>query len=28
MHHKYADVMHVDEVLAHLASTGLERAAE
>jgi nicotinamidase-related amidase len=28
MHHKYADVMHVDEVLAHLASASLVRAAE
>jgi len=28
LHHKYADVMHVDEVLAHLDSMGLERAAE
>jgi maleamate amidohydrolase len=28
MHHKYADVMHVDEVLAHLHSLGLPRAAE
>jgi len=28
MHHKYADVMHVDEVLAHLGTMGLERAAE
>jgi maleamate amidohydrolase len=28
MHHKYADVMHVDEVFAHLDSMGLERAAE
>jgi maleamate amidohydrolase len=28
MHHKYADVMHVDEVLAHLDAMGLERAAE
>jgi nicotinamidase-related amidase len=28
MHHKYADVMHVDEVLAHLGAMGLERAAE
>jgi len=28
MHHKYADVMHVDEVLAHLGATGLSRAAE
>jgi nicotinamidase-related amidase len=28
MHHKYADVMHIDEVLAHLGASGLERAAE
>jgi maleamate amidohydrolase len=28
MHHKYADVMHVDEVLAHLEAMSLERAAE
>lgn len=28
MHHKYADVMHVDEVLAHLDSVGVARAAE
>ena len=28
MHHKYADVMHVDEVLAHLDSLSLPRAAE
>jgi nicotinamidase-related amidase len=28
MHHKYADVMHVDEVVAHLDSLGLARAAE
>jgi len=28
MHHKYADVMHIDEVLAHLESVHLERAAE
>jgi nicotinamidase-related amidase len=28
MHHKYADVMHVDEVLAHLTSLSLPRAAE
>jgi nicotinamidase-related amidase len=28
MHHKYADVMHVDEVLMHLGTMGLERAAE
>ena len=28
MHHKYADVMHADEVLAHLESMGLSRAAE
>jgi maleamate amidohydrolase len=28
MHHKYADVMHVDEVLGHLDAMGLERAAE
>ncbi|MGH6673251.1 MAG: isochorismatase family protein [Xanthobacteraceae bacterium] len=28
MHHKYADVMYLDEVLAHLDSLGLPRAAE
>jgi maleamate amidohydrolase len=28
MHHKYADVMHIDEVLAHLDSLSLARAAE
>jgi maleamate amidohydrolase len=28
MHHKYADVMHVDEVLAHLGAMELQRAAE
>jgi nicotinamidase-related amidase len=28
MHHKYADVMHVDEVVAHLDSTQMSRAAE
>ncbi len=28
MHHKYADVMHVDEVLSHLETAGLARAAE
>ena len=28
MHHKYADVMHVDEVVAHLDSLSLPRAAE
>jgi maleamate amidohydrolase len=28
MHHKYADVMHVDEVLAHLETLSLPRAAE
>jgi maleamate amidohydrolase len=28
LHHKYADVMHVDEVLAHLDGMGMERAAE
>jgi maleamate amidohydrolase len=28
MHHKYADVMHIDEVLTHLDATSLERAAE
>jgi maleamate amidohydrolase len=26
--HKYADVMHVDEVIAHLDGTGMARAAE
>ena len=28
LHHKYADVMHVDEVVAHLDATHLDRAAE
>ncbi len=28
MHHKYADVMHIDEVLAHLDTLELPRAAE
>jgi maleamate amidohydrolase len=28
MHHKYADVMHVDEVIAHLDATQMSRAAE
>jgi nicotinamidase-related amidase len=28
MHHKYADVMHVDEVVAHLDASSLARAAE
>ena len=28
LHHKYADVMHVDEVVAHLDATRLPRAAE
>jgi maleamate amidohydrolase len=28
LHHKYADVMHVDEVVAHLDATRLDRAAE
>jgi nicotinamidase-related amidase len=28
MHHKYADVMHIDEVLAHLESLSLPHAAE
>jgi maleamate amidohydrolase len=28
LHHKYADVMHLDEVLAHLESTRMGRAAE
>ena len=28
MHHKYADVMHIDEVLAHVGALGLGRAAE
>jgi isochorismate hydrolase len=28
LHHKYADVMHVDEVVAHLDVTRLPRAAE
>ena len=28
LHHKYADVMHVDEVIAHLEGTHMARAAE
>jgi maleamate amidohydrolase len=28
LHHKYVDVMHIDEVEAHLAGAGLARAAE
>src|SRR5262249_49168564 len=28
LHHKYADVMHVEEVVAHLDATRLDRAAE
>jgi maleamate amidohydrolase len=28
MHHKYADVMHLDEVIAHLDGLGMARAAE
>ena len=28
LHHKYADVMHVDEVVTHLDATRLLRAAE
>ena len=28
MHHKYADVMHLDEVVAHLDAMGMARAAE
>ena len=28
MHHKYADVMHLDEVVAHLDATRMDRAAE
>ena len=28
MHHKYADVMHLDEVVAHLDGLGMARAAE
>ena len=28
LHHKYADVMHVDEVVAHLDSLNMARAAE
>src|SRR5215472_9383858 len=28
LHHKYVDVMHIDEVVAHLDSTQLSRAAE
>jgi nicotinamidase-related amidase len=28
LHHKYADVMHIDEVLAHLDAMAMARAAE
>jgi maleamate amidohydrolase len=28
MHHKYADVMHIEEVVTHLDSSGLTKAAE
>jgi hypothetical protein len=28
MHHKYADVMHIDEVVSHLENTTMSRAAE
>jgi nicotinamidase-related amidase len=28
LHHKYADVMHIDEVVAHLDGMRMERAAE
>jgi len=28
MHHKYADVMHVDEVVAHLDGMRMSTAAE
>src|SRR5262249_27960547 len=28
LHHKYVDVMHVDEVVAHLDGIGIARAAE
>ena len=28
MHHKYCDVMHVEEVVRHLESTRLTKAAE
>ncbi|MGH6784613.1 MAG: isochorismatase family protein, partial [Sphingomicrobium sp.] len=28
LHHKYADVMHLDEVVAHLDATRMDRAAE
>ena len=28
LHHKYADVMHVDEVIAHLDGMRMDRAAE
>jgi nicotinamidase-related amidase len=28
LHHKYADVMHLDEVAAHLDAMRMERAAE
>ena len=27
IHHKYADVMHLDEVLAHLRKSRIEKAA-
>jgi hypothetical protein len=28
LHHKYADVMHLDEVVVHLDGMSLARAAE
>ena len=28
LHHKYADVMHLDEVVAHLDAMRMDRAAE
>jgi isochorismate hydrolase len=28
MHHKYADVMHTDEIVAHLDAMRMDRAAE
>ena len=28
LHHKYVDVMHLDEVVAHLDAMGMDRAAE
>jgi hypothetical protein len=28
LHHKYADVMHIDEVVSHLQGSHMARAAE